>query len=361
MDFSSRLLSWYHKYQRPLPWRHSSDPYQVWLSEIILQQTRMDQGVIYFNRFVNSFPTVYDLARAHEDSVLRIWQGLGYYARARNLHAGAKEIVDHRQGVFPESYMEWIKINGVGSYTAAAISSIVYEECVPAIDGNVYRILSRIFAIEDCIDTSAGKKVFRETAEGLITCFDPGGFNQAMMDFGSLVCKPVNPVCRECMFSRECLANLRHAVSKYPLRKQKKIASSRYFNYFYFFVDNDPNQAVFYVQQRHSNDIWRGLFELPLLETKGAVTEWDIASHQWWKRLFPDGHGYTFFHVPIAIDHKLTHQTIHARLYMVRTNPLHTVKLDQFFSRSDKEEFENKAKPRLIERLLEKVYSFNPF
>jgi A/G-specific adenine glycosylase len=176
MDFSTRLLSWYHKYQRPLPWRHSSDPYQVWLSEIILQQTRMEQGVIYFNRFLRAFPTVNDLACAHEDSVLRVWQGLGYYSRARNLHAGAKEIVDNRQGIFPGNYKEWIKIIGVGSYTAAAIASIVYRECVPAIDGNVYRILSRIFAIEECIDTSAGKKVFRDTAEELIACSDPGGF-----------------------------------------------------------------------------------------------------------------------------------------------------------------------------------------
>ena len=361
MDFSSRLLSWYHTNQRSLPWRNSSDPYLVWLSEIILQQTRMDQGILYFHRFVDAFPTVQDLASAHEDTVLRTWQGLGYYTRARNLHAAAKEIVSNRQGVFPESYQEWINIKGVGSYTAAAVSSIVNGECVPAIDGNVYRILSRIFAIEECIDTSAGKKVFHETAEGLIACNDPGGFNQAMMDYGSLVCKPANPACGECMFNRECLAYLRHAVSKYPVRKPKKPGSLRYFNYFYFFFRNDPGQAVFYVQQRDSNDIWRGLFELPLLETKGAVTEMEVVSHQWWGKLFPDGLGYTFFHTPIAMEHKLTHQTIHARLYIVETDPAHNLKLDQLYLRSDKDDFEHKAKPRLIERLMGKVYALNHF
>jgi A/G-specific adenine glycosylase len=186
-------------------------------------------------------------------------------------------------------------------------------------------------------------------------------FNQAMMDFGSLICKPANPACGECMFNRECLANLRQAVSKYPVRKPKKTASLRYFNYFFFFFSIDTGQTVFYVQQRNSNDIWKGLFELPLLETNGVVSEKDIVRHQWWDRLFPDGNGYVFFHAPMDMEHKLTHQTIYARLFMVKTDPLRTLKLDQLFMPSDKEDFEIKAKPRLIERLLEKVYANNHF
>jgi A/G-specific adenine glycosylase len=361
MDFSSRLLSWYHNNQRPLPWRNSSDPYMVWISEIILQQTRMDQGIVYFKRFINHFPTVHDLAKAHEDSILRVWQGLGYYTRARNLHAAAKEIVENRQGVFPKNYADWIKLKGVGSYTAAAISSIAFGEFVPALDGNAYRVLSRIFAIDDCIDTSAGKKIYWNIAEGLMTGNEPGSFNQAMMDFGSLVCKPANPACRVCMYQRECLANLKNTVSKYPVRKPKKVASLRYFNYFYFLFTGDLGQSVFYIRQRIDNDIWKGLFELPMLETSKFADEIEIVNHRWWTNIFPDSDGFTFVHTPINIEHKLTHQTIKATLYIVLTDPSISNRLDDLFLQSNQKEFEKKAKPRLIERLLEKSRSGNHF
>ncbi len=354
MDFSSRLLSWYYKNYRPLPWRSSSDPYIIWISEVILQQTRMEQGIVFFNRFIHVFPTVYDLAKASEDRVLRAWQGLGYYSRARSLHASAREIVANRQGVFPETYAEWIELKGIGPYTAAAISSIAYGEAVPAIDGNVYRVLSRLLAIDKCIDTSAGKKVFKEVAESLLTEYDPGGFNQAIMDFGSLVCKPVSPTCNDCLFNRECLTYRRNAVSTFPVRKPKRKAVSRYFNYFYFFFFNDDGHTMFYVRQRSGDDIWKNLYELPLLETKSFVSEAELTAHPWWTELFPADCGCTFYHTPVAINHKLTHQTIHARFYRVMVDPLKISRLEARFLCSSLDAFEEMAKPRLIERFMEK-------
>lgn len=353
MNFSSRLLLWYSRNKRALPWRASSDPYIIWVSEVILQQTRMDQGVVYFNRFMASFPTLHDLANASEDKVLRVWQGLGYYSRARNLHAAAKEIVANREGVFPKTMSEWMQLKGVGPYTAAAIASMAFGEAVAALDGNVYRILARLFAIDSPMDTSRGKQVFHEVAGDLIDMEDPGGFNQAMMDFGSLVCKPANPDCINCIFNRECLAFLRNAVSKYPIRKQKERPRERYFNYFLFFYKDSDRPARFYISKRSGHDIWKNLYELPLLETKTAVSDKELMNDPWLKGLFPAGCVYRFYHSPTNIQHKLTHQTIHACFYKVMVNPACTKILDQRFIGTTISGFQDMAKPRLIERFIE--------
>ncbi len=356
MGFSKRLLLWYDEHCRELPWRNKRDPYVVWVSEIILQQTRIDQGMAYYHRFLEAFPDVYSLASASETAVLRVWQGLGYYSRATNMHHTAKTIVKEHNGIFPGSSKELLSLKGIGAYTAAAIASIVYNEAVPALDGNVYRLLSRLFALNDSINSSKGKNSFRELAEQLISKNRPGDFNQAMMDFGSLVCRPVNPLCEECIFNNKCVAFMQNKVKQYPVRNEKRTMRHRFFNYF-FIEYNDPGKMqVFYARQRKGDDIWKHLYELPLFETDTAMPQQDIFVHPWWKTLFPDNKGYSVSGVASEKKHQLSHQLIHARLFSVRvTSPLIRKKLDQLFMTVDAESFEAMPKPRLLEHLLHDV------
>ncbi|MFO7874005.1 MAG: A/G-specific adenine glycosylase [Bacteroidales bacterium] len=355
MDFTEQLLLWYKEKGRSLPWRENRDVYLTWISEIILQQTRMDQGLAYFNRFVEAFPDLHALANASEDQVLRLWQGLGYYTRARNLHEAAKYIHDHMEGSFPGSSKEWMKMKGVGPYTAAAIASIAFDEPVPAIDGNVYRILARIFAIREPIDTQAGKKTFQEVAEQLMPVRHPGDFNQAMMDFGSLVCRPANPLCNECFYFYNCLARLQNAVAEYPVKRPKKPARNRYFNYFFFFQHLTGEEVAFFVKKRASRDIWKNMYELPLLETVQELEESDMLKDWWWAKHFDIQQQLVFYAEPATVKHQLTHQTIYARLYQVRVDKVMAALLSKRYVKVNKEAFEGMAKPRLIERLLKKV------
>jgi A/G-specific adenine glycosylase len=262
MHFSQRLLWWYHQNGRPLPWRETKDPYAIWISEIILQQTRVDQGLGYYLRFMEAYPDVHSLARAPLDELLRLWQGLGYYSRARNLHQAALQLVEEHGGKLPQSFQGWLQVKGVGPYTAAAIASIAFNEAVPALDGNVFRVLARLFAIEHGFETAAEKAAFRSLAQDLMDAEHSGDFNQAMMDFGALVCKPAAPDCASCPFNRECLALARDKVTQFPVRKKKAAPRLRYFNYFLFFL---KGEKTFPVQQRGSGDIWEKLYELPLI------------------------------------------------------------------------------------------------
>ncbi len=352
MNFSSRLLSWYAQNGRQLPWRGKVNPYNVWISEIILQQTRIEQGIGYYYRFIDAFPDVRTLAEAPLDKVLRLWQGLGYYSRARNLHQAAGDIVNNLNGVLPDSYAGWLKIKGVGSYTAAAIASIAFKEPVPALDGNACRVFSRIFALKEVMDTGKGKKAFRELALEVMDEQNPGDFNQAVMDFGALVCKPVSPLCRECLFNRECLAFLQKKVQHFPVRKKKPAQRDRYFHYFYFYYPDQNKQTVFFIYKRTGNDIWKNLYELPLLETPDPLLPNDLTSLDWWKKFFPDGKGYTFTHAPVFFRHLLTHQKIHANFYAVRVNPSKTNTFEKAFEKTNREAFDALPKSGLTLRYL---------
>lgn len=355
MRFSARLLQWYASHARPLPWRQTKDPYIVWITEIILQQTRVDQGMSYFYRFVEAFPDVQSLAAAPLEKVLRLWQGLGYYSRARNLHAAARQVVEDLDGSLPQSSQGWLKIKGVGPYTAAAIASIAFNEPVPAVDGNVYRVLARLFAIDQRTDTAKGKKVFEEVASELIDQQDPGGFIQAMMDFGATICKPAAPLCHECLFNRECIAFKRKAVENFPLKKPRKTIRTRYFNYFFFFYEQPEGHVHFFVHQRHSNDIWKNLFELPLIETSCEIGPDDFSGQARWQEWFPGNEGYVLARAPWAVRHQLTHQTIMANFFSVRIQPAKAAAFGSQYREVDLHAFENMPKSRLTLLFFQKM------
>lgn len=259
--FTSQLLSWYPRNSRDLPWRRTKDPYFIWLSEIILQQTRVAQGLPYFEAFTEKFPTVNDLASASEEEVLRCWQGLGYYSRARNLHACAKEIVHDRGGKFPNTYKELLVLKGVGPYTAAAIASFAFKEPVAAVDGNVFRVLARYFGITADIGSGSGKKQFDKLANDVIPNENPDTYNQAIMEFGALQCVPKNPDCHNCVLHNGCFAYQHNEVQNLPVKLNRTKVRDRYFHYFHIQCGDKT-----IVKTRKENDIWKGLIDFPLEE-----------------------------------------------------------------------------------------------
>lgn len=266
MNFSAKIELWYGHNKRDLPWRNTSDPYRIWLSEIILQQTRIDQGLSYFNRFVEAFPDIRSLAAAPEELVLKHWQGLGYYTRARNLHRTAIEISEKYNGLFPGNYENLILLPGIGDYTASAILSMTFNKPYPVLDGNVFRVITRLFSIHDPVDSGKGKNRIREKALELMDYNDPGTYNQAVMEFGALHCKPVNPDCDNCIFKTECLAFKKNEVNKLPVKKAKPVQRFRYFNYFLFCFQSNHSAKIL-INKREGNDIWKNLYDFPLIET----------------------------------------------------------------------------------------------
>lgn len=250
-----------------MPWKGEKNPYYIWLSEVILQQTRVEQGLPYFERFKKEFPTVQGLAKAPEDKVMKLWQGLGYYSRARNLHFTAKYVANELNGTFPPTFEELRKLKGVGDYTAAAIASFAYNEKRAVVDGNVIRVLSRVFGIQTPFDTTVGKKEFAALAQKLIDDKRPGIYNQAIMDFGSLVCTPQKPLCEECPLQRTCVAYNKDMVAELPIRANRTVIKQRYFNYLFI---TDGKEIL--IQKREGKDIWAGLYQLPLLETEKPLT-----------------------------------------------------------------------------------------
>lgn len=260
--FSARLLAWYALHKRDLPWRRTADPYRIWISEIILQQTRVAQGTEYFNRFIARFPHVAALAEASEEQVLHCWQGLGYYSRARNLHAAAREIVSRFGGTFPRQYADVLSLPGIGEYTAAAICSFAYRAPHAVVDGNVYRVLARIFGIGTPVDTPAAKKQFSALAQSLLDGNAPDDYNQAIMDFGALQCTPRSPRCGACPFSDTCRAFRENRTGSLPVKKGKTAVKPRYFNYFHIRTGNS-----LLLHKRTEKDIWQNLYEFPLIET----------------------------------------------------------------------------------------------
>ena len=309
---SKIIQEWYIKNKRDLPWRHTKDPYLIWVSEIILQQTRVAQGLDYYNRFVARFPDVRSLAEAEQVEVLKYWQGLGYYSRARNLHEAAKDILHRLGGVFPAQYDDVIKLKGVGEYTAAAIVSLAWNHPYPVVDGNVYRVLGRLFAIETPIDTGKGKKEYLELATWLMPPTQAGMHNQAIMEFGALQCVPQNPHCVSCPLSGGCMGVASGNLQQYPVKQNKTKIRDRYLNYFFITCGTDT-----YIHRRSGKDIWEGLYEFPLIETKTPVDltglKEDTAFRQWF-----DTTGESVFSLAVNdVKHILTHQILHATFYRV--------------------------------------------
>lgn len=267
MIFSNSLIQWYLNNKRDLPWRNTQNPYLIWLSEIMLQQTRVAQGLPYYLAFTNAFQTVFDLANASEEQVLKLWQGLGYYSRARNLHKTAQFVASELKGEFPDNNKDLLKLKGIGDYTAAAIASFAYNEAVPVVDGNVFRVLSRYFDIETDISLATAKKEFAALAFELMPKNDPASFNQAIMEFGALQCVPKNPNCDICVFNSSCAALQKKKVQLLPFKSKKIKVSYRFFNYLVF-EDEDLNTLI---QKRDQKGIWHNLYEFPLIETESEV------------------------------------------------------------------------------------------
>lgn len=332
-EFSLLIGDWYRLNGRKLPWRETTDPYRIWLSEVILQQTRVEQGMSYYHTFVEHYPTVLDLANAREQDVLNDWQGLGYYSRARNLHAAAQFIRDELQGKFPDNYHDLRALKGVGDYTAAAIASIAYKEAKAVVDGNVYRLLSRCFDLDTPIDTGKGKREFQLLADELLNPRDPGNHNQAMMELGATICTP-KASCEQCPLRVLCLAYARNTVAGRPVKSRRTAVRDRYFHFLIYQKDGST-----WLEQRKTKDIWQHLYQFPLLEqtdeNASAVEEVLRTAHAQSEEII----------------HLLSHQRIHARFYRIHAAPdspgenwLHVPNLD----------LQEYPIPRLIDRYLEK-------
>ncbi|MCK8520827.1 A/G-specific adenine glycosylase [Aquimarina sp. D1M17] len=324
MIFSKKLILWYLQNKRSMPWRETKDPYRIWLSEIILQQTRVAQGLPYYLSFVESFPTVFDLASASEEQVLKLWQGLGYYSRARNLHFTAQYVANELNGVFPNTYKGLLELKGVGDYTASAIASISFNEPAPVVDGNVYRVLSRYFGIDTPINSTQGIKEFKKLAIELIDLEKPADYNQAIMEFGALQCKPKNPYCIVCPLNDSCVALEKGKINELPVKLKKLKIKKRYFNYTVFII----NDEYTILQQRTGNGIWKGLYEFPLLEGEG-YTEESIPSDKVFQDII-DGASYDLTaYTKEYLVHKLSHQHLYTRFYIVKLGEMPNISDEQ--------------------------------
>lgn len=342
-NFSSILINWYQEYKRELPWRESADPYLIWISEIILQQTRVAQGYDYFLRFIERFPDVASLAVAEEDEVMKYWQGLGYYSRARNLHAAARSM----NGVFPKTYSEVLALKGVGEYTAAAICSFAYGMPYAVVDGNVYRVLARYLGIDTPIDSAEGKKLFAALADELLDKAQPATYNQAIMDFGAMQCTPLSPNCMFCPLAETCSALSRGLISQLPVKQHKTKTTNRYFNYLYVRMGNYT-----FVHKRTGNDIWKNLFEFPLIETSKSVSEEAFLALPKLCSLFDKGEVPVIRSVCRDVKHVLSHRVIYANFYEV-TLPEGSGSFSAY-QRVRMEDLEQYAVSRLVHAYIEK-------
>ncbi|MDA3927632.1 MAG: A/G-specific adenine glycosylase [Prolixibacteraceae bacterium] len=344
MCFSYKILKWYNLEKRDLPWRLSSDPYKIWISEVILQQTRIAQGTAYYLRFIEKFPNIEELAKAKEDEVLKIWQGLGYYSRARNLHTAAKQIVNDYDGIFPNNALELKTLKGIGDYTASAIASIIFNEPIAVIDGNVYRVLSRIYGIEEAIDSTLGKNVFKNLANQIIEIKNPGDYNQAIMEFGALQCIPKNPNCTNCIFQNECIAFKSNSIHLLPKKEKKTKQSIRFFNYMYIIY-----KEGIYFKKRVENDIWKNMYDLPLIETSTSTTIEELSKATQWISMFRSTktqiQAISKEHI-----HKLSHQSINVKFIELSINS--EKNLPSNFIRIDKRNIFDLAVPKVIEKFL---------
>lgn len=340
MDFYNILETWYLHNKRDLPWRKTLNPYFIWISEIILQQTRIQQGLDYYYKFTKHYPTVTDLANATEDQVLKDWQGLGYYSRARNLHFSAKYITNNLQGEFPNTYKELLKLKGVGDYTASAIASICFNEKTAVVDGNVYRVLSRYFDIEIPINSSKGIKYFKELAQELIKNANPREYNQAIMDFGAMVCKPQNPTCTVCPLENGCLAKATNKIEKLPVKEKKIKIKNRYFN---FIVLDDQTHTI--IEKRTGKGIWENLHQFPLIETSKTVNKEVLQTNSFFNQYSQEKKQLTCYNNTPWV-HKLSHQHLYTQFWIL---PVKTIQNNSKIKWSEIEKF---AIPKLIHNFL---------
>lgn len=347
-NIQAALLKWYDVNKRDLPWRHTSDPYIIWISEVILQQTRVDQGHDYFMRFVDRFPNVQVLAQADEEDVLRLWQGLGYYSRARNLHAAAKDVVSRFGGVFPQNYKDVLSLKGIGEYTAAAIVSFAYGQPYAVVDGNVYRVLSRFFGIADAVDSSSGKKIFAALAQDILNKEKPDMHNQAIMEMGALQCVPVNPVCESCPLNDYCVACATNAIKAYPVKQGKTKVKERFFNY----IDIRVGEYI-YLNKRTGNDVWKNLYELPLIETEEAVDWSELKQTLDFKVFFGEEENMVVDAAQIKLKHVLSHRIIYASFYRVTLQS--DLPVANHFIKIKQNELHQYPISRLVDRYFESI------
>lgn len=353
--FQSKLIEWYQKNQRTLPWRGDKNPYHIWLSEVILQQTRVEQGMDYYCRFTERWTDVFSLAAANEQDVLKMWQGLGYYSRARNLLKCAIQIVEQYNGVFPDEIEKLKKLSGIGDYTAAAIASIAYDKPHAVVDGNVYRVLSRLFEVDTPINSTQGKKQFTALAQEILCESNPGIFNQAMMELGALQCVPNKPNCSLCPVQEFCLAFKNKTVSNFPVKTRNVKIRERYFNYIIFILEQNDERYL-YIHKREANDIWKNLYDFFLIETDEAVDTETLLHQDEFVNLLKNN-PFTLLNASAVYSHKLSHQTLRAQFFVVRitkklafahVNKLSLIKIS---------ELDNFPLPRLLDKYLNENYN----
>lgn len=343
--FGDQLTNWHHRHKRSLPWRETNDPYAIWLSEIILQQTRIDQGLAYYNRFIKNYPVIEKLAAATEDEILKLWQGLGYYSRARNLHHTAKYITTELGGQFPTSYGTLLKLKGVGEYTAAAIASISFGLPYAVVDGNVFRVIARLFGIDTAINSTEGKKQFAQLAQQLLHPTHPADHNQAMMEFGAVQCTPKNPDCKSCLFQPRCFAYKHRLVDQLPVKNSKTKIRHRYFNYL---IAENGNWV--YLQKRIGSDIWKNLYEFPLIETDVETSPAEFLDSAMQLETYKNG---LVKEISNWYKQVLSHQLIHFRFIQIEITNKN--RAPQSFVRVNKKDILNFAVPKPVERKIEQL------
>ncbi|MDC7995207.1 A/G-specific adenine glycosylase [Altibacter sp. HG106] len=348
--FHKKLITWYLNNFRKLPWRKTIDPYRIWLSEIILQQTRVAQGLPYYEKFVETYPTVHELASASQEEVLKLWQGLGYYSRARNLHATAQYVSNELGGVFPKNYKGLLQLKGVGDYTASAIASICYNEPTAVVDGNVYRVLSRVFGIDTPINSTEGTKIFKLLAQSLLDATQPGTYNQAIMEFGARYCVPQQPECGECIFAEQCDAYRSGRVSELPVKGKKNRVKKIYLDYFVVLSEDDRTL----LEQRTQKGIWQQLYEFPSVRSAKKQSLAALKHSEAFQRLARD------FDITALTEyadepviHKLSHQHLYTRFWIVNVDAIGSLGIAL-------KELEAYPVPVLVARFISEFKPFQP-
>ena len=338
-----KIIAWYGINKRDLPWRDTSNPYLIWVSEIILQQTRVNQGLDYYYRFTNAYPDIFSLAEANPDDVLKIWQGLGYYSRARNMLVAAKQLRDTFHGKFPETYDRLITIKGIGDYTAAAIASFAFGQAVPVIDGNVNRVIARLYGVQQPINRPSGQRLIRSYAEKLMVRESPGEYNQAVMEFGALQCVPHSPDCAGCILHRDCFARKNNLADILPVKEKTLKITTRYFHYLNIIYCDKT-----YIKRRPDGDIWTGLYEFPLIETKEEMSVDELYLLTEWKSLL-EGRSPHIRSVAPEVTHRLTHRILKIRFYEIMIDePL----FQGGFMEIPRSDIDRYAVPKVIENYL---------
>jgi A/G-specific adenine glycosylase len=351
MNISGALISWYKQHQRDLPWRQTTDPYRIWLSEIILQQTRVDQGMPYYLKFASTFPKICNLAKASEDQVLKIWQGLGYYSRARNLHRTAKIVCNDYKGIFPSDFQSIISLPGIGDYTASAIASFAWKQPHAVVDGNVNRILSRLFGVKEPIDSPQGKKIFKNLATSILPEKHADIHNQAIMEFGALQCKPQSPNCSICPFLKTCYAAQHQLVDQLPVKTKNLKIKVRHLHYILI-----CQEEHLFIRKRDDKGIWKGLYELPFLETEKELSPEKVIGLEAWTQLFGNADP-EIIRTEHKTVHKLTHQHLHLQTIEVRLKNRRRFPADKDLIRVSTQNIEDYPVPKPIEKILRSRFS----